>query len=71
MSISQHIPDAIKRASRSVGYALWLDHSDAYLGLPVVLEAALATGAGQPIAPLFSHLDAETKSKFKDWADND
>lgn len=41
MSISEQIPDAIKRVARSVGYALWLDNSDAYLALPVILAARL------------------------------
>ncbi len=41
MSLSKHIPDHIKRVSRSVGYALWLDTSDDWLGLPVILRARL------------------------------
>jgi hypothetical protein len=41
MSISQHIPGNIKRVSKSIGYAAWLDTSDAWLGLPAVLSARL------------------------------
>lgn len=41
MSISQHIPDAIKRATRSIGVALWLDNPDTWFGLPVILRARL------------------------------
>lgn len=41
MSISQHIPADIKKVSRCVGYAAWLDSPDAWLGLPVVLASRL------------------------------
>ncbi|MEG3663074.1 hypothetical protein [Celeribacter halophilus] len=41
MSVSQNIPDNIKRAARSVGYALWLDSEDEWCGLPVILRARL------------------------------
>lgn len=93
MSIAQKIPDDIKRVSRSLGYALWLDDTDLWFGLPVIFQArlgtrqratlafmalksldhddaslaaekALAGGAGQPIAPLFNHMD---EAAF--WAD--
>lgn len=93
MSIAQKIPDNIKRVSRCVGYALWLDNTDDWFALPVIMrarlepyqraalafmalqsldrgdavltaETALANGAGQPIAPLFSQID---EAAF--WAD--
>lgn len=86
MSIAKHIPDNIKLISRSIGYVLWLDDTDSWFGLPIILrarlverqrmalafmalksldrddavqtaEAALSEGAGQPIAPLFNHMD--------------
>jgi len=41
MSIAQHIPKHIKKVARSVGYAAWLDTSDAWIGLGVVLAARL------------------------------
>ena len=41
MSISQHIPRNIKSVARCVGYAAWLDTTDDWLSLPVVLEARL------------------------------
>lgn len=41
MSVARHIPNHIKRVSRSVGYALWLDNSDDWFGLPVILRARL------------------------------
>lgn len=41
MNIAKNIPDCIKRVSRSVGYTLWLDHTDAWFGLPVILRARL------------------------------
>jgi hypothetical protein len=41
MSIAQHIPDNLKRVSRSIGYAAWLDTSDDWHGLPVILRARL------------------------------
>lgn len=39
MSISKHIPANTKRVTRSIGYAAWLDTTDAWLSLPVVLKA--------------------------------
>lgn len=41
MNIAKHIPDHIKRVSRAIGYAAWLDTSNDWLGLPVVLRARL------------------------------
>ncbi|MEM9966475.1 MAG: hypothetical protein AAF755_00095 [Pseudomonadota bacterium] len=41
MSISAQIPRNIKKASRSIAYAAWLDNPDAWLGLSTVLEARL------------------------------
>lgn len=93
MSIARHIPNDIKRVSKSVGYALWLDNADDWFNLPVILrarlharqraalafmalksldregalltaEAALSDGSGQPIVPLFNHMD---EAAF--WAD--
>jgi hypothetical protein len=42
MSISQHIPEPIKRVSRSLGYALWLGGVNEWLGFSVVLRAQLS-----------------------------
>jgi len=93
MSISQQIPDNIKRVSRSLGFALWLEGTDDWLGFSLILrawltprqrsalayaallsqddvdarltaETALSEGVGQPISPLFNHMD---ESAF--WAD--
>jgi hypothetical protein len=93
MTISAHIPDNIKRVSRSLGFALWLEGTDDWLGFSLILrvrltarqraalayaallsqddedarltaETALSEGAGQPMAPLFNHMD---ESAF--WAD--
>ena len=41
MSIAQHLPDHIKRASRSIGYAAWLNTSETWQGLPVILRSRL------------------------------
>lgn len=41
MSITDHIPGDIKRVSRSIGYALWLNSANRWLGLPKVLRARL------------------------------
>ena len=41
MSIAEHIPAHIKRVSRSVGYALWLDSFDDWDGLSLILRARL------------------------------
>jgi hypothetical protein len=93
MNISQQIPDNIKRVSRSLGFALWLEGTNDWLGLSLILrarltarqraalayaallsqddvdarltvETALSEGVGQPISPLFNHMD---ESAF--WAD--
>jgi hypothetical protein len=93
MSISQHIPEPIKRVSRSIGYALWLGGVNPWHGVSVVLTSTasrdqkkalawavlraltredigevvasvLPEGVGQPIAPLFNHMD---EAAF--WAD--
>jgi hypothetical protein len=42
MNISQHIPDNIKRVSRSVGYALLLDTFEDWDGLSLILRARLS-----------------------------
>lgn len=42
MSIKAHIPEPIKRVSRSLGYALWLDGANEWLGVSVVLRAQLS-----------------------------
>lgn len=42
MSVSQHIPDNIKRVARCVGYAAWLNTADAWHSLTVVLTARLS-----------------------------
>jgi hypothetical protein len=39
MSISQHIPEPIKRVSRSIGYALWLGGVNPWHGVSVVLTS--------------------------------
>jgi hypothetical protein len=41
MSVSKHIPKPIKRVSRSLGYALWLDGQNDWFGLSVILKAHL------------------------------
>lgn len=41
MSIAKHIPDKIKKMALCVSYAAWLDSPEAWLGLPIVLEARL------------------------------
>lgn len=41
MTISTQIPDHIKRVSRSLGYALWLDNTDEWFGLSVILRVRL------------------------------
>lgn len=81
------------RVVRAIGYAAWLNDSDSWSGLSVILrarldarrraalaftalksldhdnalrtsQAALAEATGQPIAPLFNHMD---EAAF--WAD--
>jgi len=42
MTLAQHIPDSIKRAVRSIGYAIWLDDTDSWMGLVPILQARLA-----------------------------
>lgn len=43
MFIVKHIPDNIKRVSRSIGYAAWLDSHESWLGLPMIMRACLTT----------------------------
>jgi len=56
VSISTQIPDNIKRVCRSIGYAAWLDSTDAWFGLPVILRARL--DARQRVALAFMALKA-------------
>lgn len=41
MSIAKQIPSGIKRVSRAIGFAAWLDESSAWIGLSTVLRARL------------------------------
>ncbi|WP_127113043.1 hypothetical protein [Shimia sediminis] len=40
-SIAGNIPNDIKRLSKAIGYAAWLDTSDAWMGLRPILQARL------------------------------
>lgn len=40
-SIADHIPEHIKKVSRSIGYALWLNGENQWLGLELVIPAHL------------------------------
>lgn len=42
VSVSEQIPNYIKRVSRSLGYAQWLGGSDDWFGLSLILRALLA-----------------------------
>ena len=42
MTVSQHIPDNIKRTCRAIGYAAWLNQSEHWAGLSTVLAARLS-----------------------------
>lgn len=42
MTIAQNIPEHIRRVSKSLGFALWLDGADEWFGLSVILQARLA-----------------------------
>jgi len=41
MNLSRHIPDHIKRVSRSIGYFLWVGTSNDLYSISVVLRARL------------------------------
>ncbi len=56
MNISTQIPDNIKSVCRSIGYAAWLDSTNAWSGLPVILRARL--DARQRVALAFMALKA-------------
>lgn len=43
MTISKHIPNDIKRVSRSIGYALWVGDIEQWFGLSAVLRSRLTT----------------------------
>lgn len=61
MSIAKHIPDNIKLVSKSVGFALWVDGADEWIGLSAILMAHLspAERAAMAYAALNS-LDEDT-----------
>lgn len=42
MTVSKHIPEDIKRVSRSIGYALWIGATEQWFGLPPILRARLS-----------------------------
>lgn len=64
MSVAKHIPDNIKRVSRSLGYALWLNTSDAWVGFAVVLSARLTSHQRAALAyAALRSLDDETAYK--------
>jgi hypothetical protein len=42
MSLAKSIPDNIKRVSRAVGFAAWLNDGESWLSLPTILQARLA-----------------------------
>ena len=71
MTVSKHIPGRIKRASRSIGFALWLGGTDHYLGLvPILLarlrddeRAALAFAALKPLGDDTALLTIEAACK--------
>lgn len=69
MSISQQIPDQIRRVSRSLGYALWLGTSDDWLGLSVILRARLAPEDRAALAMMaLRSLDDDTARKAAEAA---
>ncbi len=41
VSIADHIPEHIKKVSRSIGYTLWLNGENQWLGLELILQAQL------------------------------
>ena len=42
MKVSDHIPDNIRRVSKSIGLALWLSETEMWFGLSRILRARLA-----------------------------
>ena len=42
MTISRHIPENIKRASRAIGLALWVGNREQWFGLSIILRARLS-----------------------------
>lgn len=69
MSVSKHIPEDIKRVSTAIGYAAWLDETDHWLGLPVVLMARLTTRQRAALAyAALKSLDGGTASATIDAA---
>lgn len=61
MTVAKHIPQDIKRASRAIGFALWLENSEQWSGLAFVLRARLSSHqrASLALAALLSLNDDE------------
>lgn len=63
-AISDHIPDHIKRVSRSIGYTLWLNGENQWLGLELVIQAHLDQQQRESLAYIalksLSHDDAKS-----------
>ena len=69
MSISQHIPDHIKRVSRSLGYALWVGDQNQWFGLSLILRARLSDEQRAMLAFMaLKSLDHETACMTADEA---
>lgn len=67
MSISQHIPPSIKRATRCIGYALWLNTVDDWSGLHTVLRARLTPDQRAALAfMVLRSLDYDTACRTAD-----
>ncbi|WP_373486908.1 hypothetical protein [Blastomonas sp.] len=68
-SIAKHVPDNIKRVSRAIGYAAWLDNFDAWAGLPLILAARLTARQRGALAFMaLKSLDYETACEVADAA---
>jgi hypothetical protein len=71
MTISQHIPDNIKRVSRSIGYFLWIGTPNDLYGVSLILRARLKPKQREALAfVVLQSLDYEIGCDVADAALN-
>jgi hypothetical protein len=71
MTLAAQIPDNIKRVSRSLGYALWLDSFNDWFTFSAILQARLDTRQRAALAFMaLKTLDADTAAQTVDAALN-
>lgn len=62
--IRDHIPDDIRRASKVIGLAVWLDDADAWMNATAVIETRMAEHKRKALA--FAVLSTLDEDAFND-----